>query len=419
MPSRACMCFTLPRFDARSLQEGTSRAWIIPFSPLEGEGVDFEFDEDQLGLQAAAAEVLAKECPASYLRSVVDDGHDPSDLWSDLCALDWPGLAIPADARRRRCLRRRAGDRARAARLRRRSHPVPGHHVAVRAGGCRCGDAEQRRRFLGPVATEGRVGALALVGAASSDRTWDPGSPAVEARQVGDQWELRGTASFVIDGDRAAELAVLASDGQRRGGVRRTGNSRSELAAPPPWTRPCTSPRSTSTELRWATIGGWPASTCRAGFEAALDEAVTGLAMMIVGACQRALDMVDRVRQRPRAVRRADRVVPGGQAQGRRHVRRHRAGPSARLLRRPARSPRTTPRRSRGRVDGQGGGGRRTEASCSSTASSCSAASASPGRTICTCTCAGRRPGSCSSEEQPSTGRGSAAGLRRRRAPEG
>ena len=57
--------------------------------------MDFAFDDDQVELQTAVADVLVKECTPAYLRSVVEDGHDPADLWSTLVSLDWPALAIP------------------------------------------------------------------------------------------------------------------------------------------------------------------------------------------------------------------------------------------------------------------------------------------------------------------------------------
>ena len=107
----------------------------------------------------------------------------------------------------------------------------------------------------------------------------------------------------------------------------------------------------------------------------------------------------------PPAVRRADRLVPGGQAHGRRRLRRHRAGPGAVPLRRADhRRGRRPP--GRGRVDGQGGGRRLPAHRRASTASSSSAASASPGRTTCSSSSAGRRPASCCSARPPSTGPG-------------
>ncbi|MGH9274626.1 MAG: acyl-CoA dehydrogenase family protein, partial [Acidimicrobiales bacterium] len=169
--------------------------------------MDFEFDEDQLSLQQAAATMLAKECPATYLRSVVEQGHDPSELWRTLCGLDWPGLAI-SEAH--------GGSGASSVELAIVLEQLGyvGDPTAFLATTTQfapvvaaCGTAEQRHRFLSRVATEGSTGSLALAG---PDGRWDPRSSVVEAHRNGDRWTLSGAASFVIDGDRAAELAVLA-----------------------------------------------------------------------------------------------------------------------------------------------------------------------------------------------------------------
>ena len=250
--------------------------------------MDFEFDEDQLGLQEAVADVLAKECPPSYLRAVVDADQDPSDLWSTLHGLDWPGLAIPVED---------GGVGASAVELaivlEQLGHvgdPTPflattTQFVPVVAA---CGDAEQRRRFLGAVVSEAIAGTLAL---ADGRGIWDPRSPAVEASKAGDRWELRGTASFVIDGDRAAELAVLA----------KTPSGVEAFVVPADAVLARRTPaldeamHVAEVVFDGATVGEdrrLAGADARAGFERALDEAVTGLAMMTVGACQRALDMV-------------------------------------------------------------------------------------------------------------------------------
>ena len=261
--------------------------------------MDFEFDEDQLGLQEAAADVLAKECPPSYLRAVVDGDQDPADLWRTLCGLDWPGLAIPAED---------GGLGASAVELAivveqlgYVGDPTPflataTQFVPVVAG---CGDAEQRRRFLGAVAREAQAGTLALAG---SSGVWDPQAPAVEAIRAGEGWELRGTASFVIDGDRADEVAVAA----------RTAGGVEVFVVPADAVRARRTPaldgamHVAEISFDGATVGedrhlaGADAGIDPgAEFERALDEAVTGLAMMTVGACQRAFDLViDYVRGR-------------------------------------------------------------------------------------------------------------------------
>ena len=250
--------------------------------------MDFEFDEDQLALQDAAADVLAKECPPSLLRAVVDGHQDAAGLWATLSGLDWPGLAIPA------------ADGGLGAstvelaivieQLGYVGDPTPflattTQFVPVVAA---CGNDEQRRRFLGAVAQEAQPGTLALAGPSG---VWDPGSPAVEATRVGNEWELRGTTSFVIDGDRAGEVAVLAS----------TASGPEVFVVPADVVvarrMPALDEAMHVAEVSFdgATVGedrrlaGGHASV---GFERALDEAFTGLALMTVGACQRALDLV-------------------------------------------------------------------------------------------------------------------------------
>jgi alkylation response protein AidB-like acyl-CoA dehydrogenase len=138
------------------------------------------------------------------------------------------------------------------------------------------------------VASEAIAGTLAL---ADGRGIWDPRSPAVEASKAGDRWELRGTASFVIDGDRAAELAVLA----------KTPSGVEAFVVPADAVLARRTPaldeamHVAEVVFDGATVGEdrrLAGADARAGFERALDEAVTGLAMMTVGACQRALDMV-------------------------------------------------------------------------------------------------------------------------------
>ena len=240
--------------------------------------MDFEFDDDQLGLQAAVAEVLAKECPASFLRSVVDDGHDPADLWSTLQALDWPGLAIAEED---------GGIGATAVELALVveqlgyvGDPTPFLATTTQFAPvvAACGDAEQRRRFLGPIVTEGAAGAAVF-------------TPSFEARRTADGWVLSGAASFVLDADRATEIAVVASTG--------------EVFVVPATAARITRTRAFDLSLHVGEVHlegvevGDDRRLDGAGIERAREEALTGLALMTVGACQRALDIVvEHVRSR-------------------------------------------------------------------------------------------------------------------------
>jgi alkylation response protein AidB-like acyl-CoA dehydrogenase len=241
------------------------------------------------------ADVLASECPPSYLRAVVDGRQDPASLWSTIRALGWSGLAIPSE---------HGGAGASAVELAivleqlgYVADPTPflsttTQFVPIVAA---CGDAEQRRHFLGAVASGASTGTLALSGPSG---IWDPRSPGVEAIRTRDRWELRGTASFVIDGDRAAEIAVLC----------KTASGIEAFVVPVKAVQARRTPaldealHVADVVFDGATVGEdrhlTGADAC-AGFARALDEAVTGVAMTTIGACQRALDMVlDYVRRR-------------------------------------------------------------------------------------------------------------------------
>ncbi|HEY7939190.1 MAG TPA: acyl-CoA dehydrogenase family protein [Acidimicrobiales bacterium] len=249
--------------------------------------MDFAFDDDQLELQAAAADVLAKECPSSYLRSVVDDGHDVADLWATLASLDWPGLALAeADGGL-------GGTYADLAivleQLGYVGDPTPFLATTTQFAPlvAACGTAAQRHRFLAPVATGAQTGTMALAGA---DGRWDAASPPVRADRSASGWTLQGQAGLVIDGDRADEIAVAA----------RTGDGPAVFVVP--GRAPRATRRSTfDAALHMADLDfdGVEVDDDRrlAGADAtaaiawALDAAVTGLALTMVGACQRAIDL--------------------------------------------------------------------------------------------------------------------------------
>lgn len=56
-----------------------------------------ELDSDQRFLQDTVRDVLAKECPSTLVRGVVEDGVDPAPLWRMLVELGWTELTDPAD----------------------------------------------------------------------------------------------------------------------------------------------------------------------------------------------------------------------------------------------------------------------------------------------------------------------------------
>ena len=66
--------------------------------------MDFGFSAEQDMLRQIARSFLAENCPTSFVRQMMEDerGYKP-ELWKEMAALGWLGLAFPeAYGRRRR-----------------------------------------------------------------------------------------------------------------------------------------------------------------------------------------------------------------------------------------------------------------------------------------------------------------------------
>ena len=220
--------------------------------------MDFELDEDQAALQDAAAEVLTKECPASLLRAVIDGGPEADELWQTFVALEWPGIALDETV---------GGSGATevelAIVLEQLGHvadPTPflattTQFVPVVQEST---DEDQRRRFLGSIATGG-TGTLALADAAG---TWDPADPpfTVGPAAADGGRRLSGTASFVLDADRVDEVVVLASSPEGPLALV-VPAAAARRHATRPSTRRCTSARWPPTGSPSTRIGSSPSTT--------------------------------------------------------------------------------------------------------------------------------------------------------------
>lgn len=248
--------------------------------------MDFELDEDQLELQRVVRDVVARECPPALARAVVEGRDDGDALWKVLGQLDWPALTIPEDDEGLGltavelviALEELGGAADPTPFLATTSQYVPLLRECAPAG------HPLRRERLGAVAAGGS-GAAAF-GAGST----------VRATPHGDGWRLDGTARHVLDGDRADEIAVVATapgaDG--RGG---TGVFVVPRAGATSATRSTTF--DATLHVAEVTFDGVPVGADRAlvgpdvaaGVERATGEAVTGLAAATVGAAQRILDL--------------------------------------------------------------------------------------------------------------------------------
>ncbi len=256
--------------------------------------MDFELTEEHLELQRVVREVAERECPPTLVRAVLAGDDDARAFWKTLVQLDLPGLTVAPDD---------GGSGATAVELvisleelGRVADPTPflatsSQYVPLVREAFPAGDA--RRALLGAVCTGG-TGTAAFA------------ADAVRARPDGDGWVLDGTARFVLDGDRADEVAVVATTSSGSGDDG-DGPWACSWSPAPTWrpngrrpsTAPCTSPRSASTACGWRPSGPPPGPTWPSAWPGRGRRPSPAWPPSTVGASQRVLDLVlDHVKDR-------------------------------------------------------------------------------------------------------------------------
>jgi alkylation response protein AidB-like acyl-CoA dehydrogenase len=214
-----------------------------------------EFDADQRLWQETVRDAVAKQCPPSLVRSVAEDGVDPTPLWKTYIDAGWTELTDPENAVELAIVLEELG---------RGTDPTP---------------------FL---ATMSQFAPLA------GDR-FDPQQAGtaiyhgVTAHRDADGWVLNGTAHHVLDGDRAEKLAVVTEAGVF---VVDAGVAASRRG-------PVFDPVLHIAELSFAGVHVPDSDRVRVDAERSRHVALTGMAITTVGACQRILDLaLEHVKQR-------------------------------------------------------------------------------------------------------------------------
>ncbi|EUA07518.1 acyl-CoA dehydrogenase, C-terminal domain protein [Mycobacterium kansasii 732] len=214
-----------------------------------------EFDADQRLWQDTVRDVVAKQCPPSLVRAVAEDAVDTSPLWKVYVDLGWTELNDPAGA--------------------------VGLAIVLEE----LGHATDPTPFL---ATMSQFAPLAV-------DHFDPHQSGtavysgVTARRDADGWVLDGTARHVLDGDRAARLAVVTDAGVFIVDAHQVSARRESVFDPVLHVADVSFDRVRAPENVRVT----------ADRERARHIALTGMAITMVGACQRILDLVlDHVRSR-------------------------------------------------------------------------------------------------------------------------
>jgi alkylation response protein AidB-like acyl-CoA dehydrogenase len=258
--------------------------------------VELDLSDDQVELQQAVRAVLARECPISFVRGVVEHDADTEALWETVVSLDWPALAAdPADGGLGMGTVELV---VLAEELGRAVVPTPLLATASQfvPALARAGDEAQRKRFIGAVAGEGLAGTLAVAeGAGRVDAT----GVAATATPDGDGFVLRGRKDDVFDAGRAEELVVAArlpgtsgEDGLGLFVVPRSATRTEPLVALDP-SRRAGSVVLDGVRVDASRVLGDPTGPApAAALVVTLDVAVTALAAEIVGACQSIFDIV-------------------------------------------------------------------------------------------------------------------------------
>lgn len=175
--------------------------------------MNFDFPDDMKMLRDEAQKFLAKHCPRSVPRRVLDS-DEPYDkpLWKEMSALGWVGASVPEAyggvglGHLAVCVLAEELGRANA--------PVPysssvyGAIEALLAGG----SEEQKTRLLPALAAGERIGTIALV-----ERIGVQDFTAPQTR-VSSDGRLTGQKLAVPDGD-VADLAVVVASDAARGAV--------------------------------------------------------------------------------------------------------------------------------------------------------------------------------------------------------
>lgn len=214
-----------------------------------------EFDADQRLWQDTVRDVVTKQCPPSLVRSVAEDGADVEPLWKLYRQLGWTELNEPASAVELAIVLEELGHA---------TDPTP---------------------FL---ATMSQYAPLAGEG-------FDPNQSGtavyggVSARRDADGWVLDGTARHVLDGDRAERVAVVTEAGVFLTDAGQLSARRESVFDPVLHVA----------DLSFHDVRVPDSERVNVDPERAHHIALTGMAITMVGACQRILDLVlEHVRSR-------------------------------------------------------------------------------------------------------------------------
>ncbi|WP_237573335.1 acyl-CoA dehydrogenase family protein [Mycolicibacterium lacusdiani] len=206
-----------------------------------------EFDADQRLWQETVRDAVGKQCPASFVRNVAEDGADPTPLWKTYVDAGWTELTDPENAVELAIVLEELG---------RATDPTP--FLAT---------LSQFAPLVGDRFDAGTTGSAVYSG--------------VTAYRDADGWVLNGTDRFVLDGDRADRFAVVTDAGVFLVDAEQVTTRRSAIFDPVMHVA----------EASFTGVHVADAERIEVDTEKARHVALMGMAVTMVGACQRILDL--------------------------------------------------------------------------------------------------------------------------------
>jgi alkylation response protein AidB-like acyl-CoA dehydrogenase len=207
-----------------------------------------EFDADQRLWQETVRDAVTKQCPPTLIRDIAENDADPAPLWGTWVDAGWTEMADPENAVELAIVIEELG---------RATDPTP--FLATMT---------QFAPLAGERFDPQHAGAAVYQG--------------VSARRDGQGWALDGTARYVLDGDRAERLAVVTAAGVFL--VEATAAQvRRDLVFDPVLH---------IADLSFDGVRVSDSERLGSDAERARHVALTGMAITMVGACQRILDLV-------------------------------------------------------------------------------------------------------------------------------
>jgi alkylation response protein AidB-like acyl-CoA dehydrogenase len=256
--------------------------------------VHLEFTAEQDELREGVRAVLARECPISLVREVVEKGTTPDALWGQMVELGWPALTVPEPAGG---LGMGAVELAVVVEeLGRVLAPGPFVPTLTQFAPvvAEAGSPGQQQRFLGGVAAGELTGTLALVERSGSV---DAGHVSTTATPDRDGFVLDGAKEMVVEAPTADEIVVIArvpgtsgDDGVGGFVVPRADAGLDPVDALDP-SRPVARVTLDGVRVDSDRVLGEPGPTTAAAVARAVEVAATALAVETVGAAQTILDI--------------------------------------------------------------------------------------------------------------------------------